>query len=297
MSTQRIGIIGTGRMGTAIATRLAGQGHAVTVWNRSPDGTSKAVEAGAARAGSLADLLAASDILISSLTDHAAIAAVLDGGDAAFSEGLDGKLWIEMSTLLPDQQRDVAARVEGAGALFLECPVGGTVGPALKGALLGMAGGSEAAWVRGAPVLQALCKRVEHLGPVGAGSAMKLAVNLPLALYWAGMAEALGLLRGSGVAASTAAEVMSDSSAGPAVLKNRLQVVKDTLDGADQAGTFDLNGLRKDLGLALDWAGRGGAAMPLSTAARGLYDEAIGAGLGGMDGASLTRFVLAGRSA
>nr|WP_280842541.1 NAD-binding protein [Sagittula salina] len=135
---------------------------------------------------------------------------------------------------------------------------------------------------------------MDHLGPVGAGSAMKLAVNLPLALYWAAMGEALTLLADSGVDPGVAADVMSDSSAGPAVLKNRLQVVKDTLAGADQPGTFDLNGLRKDLGLALEWAGRDGTALPLSEAARARYDAAIRSGLGGMDGASLTRFILSG---
>lgn len=297
MTTQRIGIIGTGRMGTAMATRLAGEGYAVMVWNRSRDATAKAVHAGASAAGSLGDLISGSDILISSLTDHAALRSVLEGDGGPASADLSGRLWIEMSTLLPDQQRNIAAVVEKAGALYLECPVGGTVGPALKGALLGMAGGSEEAWQRGRPVLEALCKRVERLGPVGAGSAMKLAVNLPLAAYWAVMGEALALLDGSGVTPEMAADVMSDSSAGPAVLKNRLDVVKATLAGQDQPGTFDLNGLRKDLALALEWAGRGNAAMPMSEFALRTYDEAIGDGLGAMDGASLTRFLLARREA
>lgn len=295
MATDRIGIIGTGRMGTAIAKRLMAEGETVSVWNRRPGRVSGAVEAGARPADSLVDLVAGCGILISSLTGQEAVSAVMDD---AISAGIEGKLWIEMSTLLPDAQRALAQRAEAAGAHYLECPVGGTVGPALKGALLGMTAGSDVAWQRGRPVMEKLCKRVDHLGPVGAGSAMKLAVNLPLALYWAGMAEALSLLGGSGVDPATAADVMSDSSSGPAVLKNRLDVVKATLGGEDRPGTFDLDGLRKDLGLALDWAGQGGGArMPLSKAARGLYDEAIAADLGGMDGASLTRFLLSGRGA
>ncbi|EEX11901.1 6-phosphogluconate dehydrogenase, NAD-binding [Citreicella sp. SE45] len=291
--TARVGIIGTGRMGTAIAKRLIETGHDVSVWNRSPGKTADAVAAGAQNAASLADLVSDCGTLISSLTDATAVSAALD---EAIRRGLDGKLWIEMSTLTPDDQRRCAGAAEEAGALYLECPVGGTVGPALKGALLGMAGGSDAAWARGKPVLESLCKRVDHLGPVGAGSAMKLAVNLPLALYWAGMAEALALLQGSGVDAARAADLMADSSAGPAVLKNRMEVVKTTLQGTDQPGTFDLNGLRKDLGLALAWAPHadGPAGMPLSEATVALYDAAIAAGLGGMDGSSLTRFLLSG---
>lgn len=289
--TARVGIIGTGRMGTAIAKRLIETGHDVSVWNRSAGKTADAVAAGATSVASLADLVSDCGTLISSLTDATAVSAALD---EAIRSGLDGRLWIEMSTLLPDDQRRCAGAAEEAGALYLECPVGGTVGPALKGALLGMAGGSDAAWARGKPVLESLCKRVDHLGPVGAGSAMKLAVNLPLALYWAGMAEALALLQGSGVDAARAADLMADSSAGPAVLKNRLDVVKTTLQGTDQPGTFDLNGLRKDLGLALAWArhAESPAGMPLSEATVALYDAAIAAGLGGMDGSSLTRFLL-----
>lgn len=290
MTDERIGIIGTGRMGTAIATRLVERGHRVTVWNRSAGGTDRAAQAGASSTETLADLFAVSDVLITSLTDYSAVTAVLD--EAIASGGIEGRLWIEMSTLLPDQQKDLAGKVEGAGAAYLECPVGGTVGPALKGALLGMAGGSDAAWTRGEPILRKICKRVDHLGPVGAGSAMKLAVNLPLALYWAGMAEALALLEGSGVSPAMAADIMSDSSAGPAVLKNRLDVVAKTLEGEDQPGTFDLNGLRKDLGLALDRAGQAGVTMPLSAAALKLYDAAIAGGLGKFDGSSLTRFAL-----
>lgn len=292
MVKEKIGIIGTGRMGTAFATRLVGLGHTVSVWNRTPDRATGAVEAGASRAETLADLAGASDILISSLTDKDAIEGIMHGDDGLLAAPIRGKLWIEMSTLLPDQQQALEVMASEAGLAYLECPVGGTVGPALKGALLGMAGGSEEAWTRARPVLEGLCKRVEHLGPVGSGSAMKLAVNLPLALYWATMGEALSLLEGSGIPPALAANIMSDSSAGPAVLKNRIDVVTAALEGKDQPGTFDIDGLRKDLLLALEWASRRNEPMALSKAAREIYDAAVHEGLGGYDGSSLTRFMI-----
>lgn len=149
---------------------------------------------------------------------------------------------------------------------------------------------------RAKPVLDGLCKRVEHMGPVGTGSAMKLAVNLPLALYWASLAEAMAVLAGQGIASGVAASVLAESSGGPAVLKNRLEVVVKTLEGTDQLGTFDINGLRKDLLLALDWSTKHGGTMPLSEAARTLYDDAIAQELGGCDGSSLTRALLAKNS-
>jgi 3-hydroxyisobutyrate dehydrogenase len=272
-------------MGTAFAKRLIEAGHTVTVWNRTPSGTAAAAEAGAAVAPDLATVAAADTILIS-LTDAAAVEVVTAD---LISAGIDGKLVIDMSTLLPDETRTVAGKIAAAGADFVDCPVGGTVGPALKGQLLGMAGGTEAAFARAQPLLNDLCKRVEHLGPAGAGAQMKLAVNLPLAIYWKTLAEALTLLQGSGINAETAISLIADSSAGPTVLKNRAQVVIDTLNGTDQPGTFDIAGLAKDLDLALRQAALGGHTMPLSEETRKSYEKALSAGLGGFDGASLTR--------
>ena len=123
---------------------------------------------------------------------------------------------------------------------------------------------------------------------------MKLAVNLPLAIYWKTLSEAIAMLEGSGIPSSTAISMIADSSAGPNVLKNRAQVVIDTLEGTDQPGTFDISGLSKDLSLALRQAGLSGRAMPLAEATSESYREALAAGLGHFDGASLTRH-LAGR--
>ncbi|OAN79460.1 3-hydroxyisobutyrate dehydrogenase [Jannaschia sp. EhC01] len=287
--TTTIAIVGTGRMGSAFAKRLIEQGQSVVVWNRTPARADAAVAAGARRAADLTDLVSA-DIILISLTNAEAVQAVVSGLSKA---GIAGKLVIDLSTLLPDESREVGARVADAGAEFVDCPVGGTVGPALKGMLLGMAGGTDAAFARARPVLEHLCKRVEHMGPVGTGASMKLAVNLPLALYWKTLAEALAVLKGSGIDAETAISVISDSSAGPAVLKNRAQVVIDTLNGTDQPGTFDIAGLAKDLDLALRQAALVGADLPLSEAARKSYAEALGRDLGGFDGATLTRLLTA----
>lgn len=287
--TTTIGIAGTGRMGTAFARRLIETGQSVSVWNRSPARLAKAVEAGAT-ATDLAGL-AGCDVILLSLTDAAASGAVLDRLGAA---GIGGGLLIEMSTLLPNEADALAAWAAAAGADFVHCPVGGTVAPALKGQLLGLAGGSAAAFARARPVLDQLCWRVEHLGTAGAAARMKLAVNLPLAIYWQVLGESLALLRGAGVPDDLAISLIADSSAGPTVLKNRAQIVVDTLAGTDQAGTFDIAGLMKDLQLALTLAAAEGATLPLATATGPLYRAALDAGLGGFDGASLTRLTARG---
>ncbi len=283
-----IGIAGAGRMGTAFARRLMETGHEVAIWNRTPARTAEAEKAGARVASDLAGLAKAEIILIS-LTDAAAVHAVADGLVAA---GIGGRLVVDLSTLLPEESRAIAAKVTAAGADFVDCPVGGTVAPALKGQLLGMAGGSDAAFARAKPVLEQLCRRVEHLGPAGSGAQMKLAVNLPLAIYWQTLAEALTLLKGAGIPAEQAISLIADSSAGPTVLKNRAQVVVDTLAGKDQPGTFDIAGLAKDLDLALRFAAANGGRLALSEAARASYDRALKEGLGRFDGASLTRMLV-----
>lgn len=286
-----VGIAGTGRMGTAMCKRLIETGHGVTVWNRTAERTADCAAAGAGVAGSLTDLVDRSDIVITSLADGSAVTEVYTGPDGLLAQDVAGKLFVEMSTILPDEEKGLAEAVRGRGAGFLECPVGGTVGPALKGQLLGMAGGSAADFERARPVLEALCKRVELMGEVGAGSSMKLAVNLPLAIYWQTLGEALHMVDGLGLDGARLVSVIADSSAGPNVLKNRAEVVAKTIDGADQPGTFDINGLSKDLHLALEWGEARGHAMPVSAAAAKTYEAATKEGLGGCDGASLARFI------
>lgn len=285
-----IAIIGTGRMGTAFAKRLIEVGHDVSVWNRTSANTA-AAEASGAKA--LPDLAAAvsADVILLSLTGASAVSQVLD---VLIGAGVAGCLVVDTSTLLPAETREFAERVTGAGGDFVDCPVGGTVAPALKGQLLGMAGGTDAAFERAKPVLEQLCRRVEHVGGAGCGSHMKLAVNLPLVIYWKTLAEAMTMLRGSGIPADKAISIIADSSGGPTVLKNRAQVVIDTLNGTDQIGTVDIVTLMKDLELAITQASDSGVEMSISEATLRSYASAVDAGLGSFDGSSLTRYLMRG---
>lgn len=290
MAAPRVGIAGTGRMGTAFARRMVESGFPVTVWNRTFSRTAEAVAAGAAAVEDQAGL-AACDVILLSLSDAAAVEAVADG---LIRAGIGDRVVVDTSTVLPEVSAALAERFAAAGAAFVDCPVGGTVAPALKGQLLGFAGGTEAAVARARPVLEALCRRVEHVGPAGSGARVKLAVNLPLALYWQTLGESLALLRGSGIPAATIVSLLADSSAGPAVLKSRAAAVVASLEGDDQPATFDIAGLAKDLSLALAEGARTGAAQPLADAARASYEAALNAGLGRFEGASLSRRVAEG---
>lgn len=283
----RVAIFGTGRMGTAFAERLIETGNSVTVWNRTSEKTSAASQAGAIVAEKIADA-AKSDILILSLSGSSAVRQVVE---SILEVGNKGRLIIDTSTLLPDDSREFADMVIRAGSHFVDCPVGGTIVPALKGQLLGMAGGTIEDFERARPILEQLCRRVEHMGSVGSGSHMKLAVNLPLIIYWKTLSESLAMLKESGIPIEKAISVIADSSGGPAVLKNRAQVVIDTLNGTDQIGTVDIETLQKDLELALKQAKKSGISMSISEATRDAYTEAVASKLSAFDGSSLTRYL------
>src|SRR6266849_7245380 len=190
-----IGIAGLGRMGAAMAARLKEAGHTVSGWNRSAAKAKPLAADGIAIAETPAVLAARAEAVITILTDAAAIDAVYGGPAGLLSAPVDGKLFIEMSTVRPDTEVALAAKVRAKGAAFVECPVGGTVGPARQGKLIGLRGGEGADAARARPILEQLCRRLEHVGPVGAGATMKLAINMPLMVYWQALGETLALCR------------------------------------------------------------------------------------------------------
>src|SRR6188474_3419925 len=195
----RIGVAGLGRMGSAIAARLMEVGHDVTVWNRSGDKAKPLAAAGAKVAASPAELATQVEAIVTILTNRDAIAAVYEGPAGLLAGAVKGKLVVEMSTVQPETEVALAEKVRAKGAVFVECPVGGTVGPAREGKLLGVAGGTAEDFARAKPLLAQMCRRVEHVGPVGAGSSMKLALNLPLLVYWQALGEALVLCKPLGL--------------------------------------------------------------------------------------------------
>jgi len=281
----KIGICGTGRMGGAMAGRLLDQGQTVEVWNRTPARTAALAEAGASVAPTPAALMANCDLVICMLFDAAAQAEVYKGADGLLAASGD-TLIVDMSTMTPDAARALGADVAAAGVSFLECPVGGTVAPAQNGKLLGMAGGEAAAYEQAKPILETLCRRVEHVGPVGAAAAMKLAVNLPLATYWESLGEALSLAIAGGVDAELAGSMLADSSGAIGVAGPRMPMVLAAIgEKPDAPGSFDVAGMAKDISLMREFAALQGCTIPLADAAHSAYSAAADAGWGANDAA------------
>ena len=166
----KVGVAGIGRMGAAIAERLLKHGHEVTVWNRTRVKAEALAVHGAKVVDTPAQLASAVDVILTILTDAQAIAATFDGPDGLLAGAIKGKLFVEMSTVRPETERALAERVRAKGAALIDCPVGGTTGPARDGKLLAFVGGDAADLARVQPVLEQLCRRIEHVGPVGSGA-------------------------------------------------------------------------------------------------------------------------------
>ncbi len=273
-----VGVIGLGNMGHAIATRLLAQGEELTVWNRTAD--KAAGLDGANVVGSPSDVVDCADVVLSVLANDAATQDVYFGDGGILSTDLSDKVIVEMCTTSPDRAKELAAAVEARGGRFLECPVGGTIGPALEGKLLGLAGGSDAAFKQAQPVLEKLTRRLEHFGAVGTGAAMKLAINLPLMVYWSALGEALGIAKGHGVDPTLALDVLSDSSGAIGAAKKRVPPIRDMVVDGNPGGTnFALENAIKDMTLMLAEPGGGDvvkAALERSKAA-------LDSGYGGRD--------------
>jgi len=282
----KIGVCGTGKMGAAIARRLMAVGHQVTVWNRDASKTAPLTSAGATRAQTPAELASQCETIITMLLNGAALDAVYAGASGVLSGAIAGKLIIDMSTVLPKTIEKIGALASEKGAAFVECPVGGTVGPAAEGKLFGFAGGSDKDFARARPILEQLCRRLEYVGPVGAGAKLKLAVNLPLLVYWQALGEALALCEPLGLAPARLIDILSDTSGAPAAMKLRGGAIAQALTGGHAgAPSFDMTGARKDLATMLEFGASLGAQLPVTEGALSGFDAAIAAGRGEQDAA------------
>lgn len=282
----RIGVAGLGAMGGNIAARLMEVGHEVTVWNRSGDKAKQLADAGAKVAATPAALAGAVDAVITILTDGAAIDAVYNGPDGLLSGDVKGKLFIEMSTVAPKIETDLAPKVRAKGAALVECPVGGSTTPARQGKLLGLMGAEPADAARAMPILEQLCRKVEHCGPVGAGAAIKLSINLPLMVAWQAYGEAFAIARSVGWEPKKLLDLFVESNGANNGLKMRAPMIVAMLEGRDPGPTtFSIANAVKDLRTMVATGESLGADMRATKVALSTFEDAVAHGLGGADGA------------
>jgi 3-hydroxyisobutyrate dehydrogenase-like beta-hydroxyacid dehydrogenase len=259
-NTTTVAVLGIGRMGGAMARRLAACGFDVVVYNRSPEpAMALAASIGARVAGSPAEAVAGAAVAISMVSDGAAVEDLYRGANGALA-GLDARtVVVDMSTVLPGTIQGLEAAVRATGAGVLDAPVSGSVAFAGSGGLTIMVGGEAADLERARPVLEALGSRVIHLGRLGAGATVKLAVNTIIYGLNESLSEALVLAEKAGVDRAEAYDVFRTSAAGaPFVDYKRAAFIEP--EGTPTA--FALALAEKDLGLILELAAAVGAEMP-----------------------------------
>jgi len=285
----RVAVIGTGRMGGAMAERVATAGHRLTVWNRSRDkaeAVAARLDVAVAVAGTAREAAEASDVVIVSLADDAAARSAYLGDDGLVAGLRPGTVVADTSTVAPETVRELAAEVGTTGATLVDTPVSGSVPSVEGGTILVMAGGDAAAVERARPALESFAQRIIRLGPLGSGSTMKLAVNAMVFGLNQSLAEALVLAERAGVERGPAYEVIASSAVAAPYVAYKRSAFEDP-DSAPVAFALDL--VAKDLDLAAALADQVGARVPQLETNRRLVGEAIAAGLGDADLSAVAR--------
>lgn len=286
----RVGFIGLGIMGDPMCRNLIAAGHDVTVHNRSRGKMAPLVAAGAKGAASVADLVDRSEVVITMLSDPAAVREVAAGQDGILFALAPGKTYIDMSTVSPESSREIAAMTKRAGADFLEAPVLGSRKPAAEKTLVILAGGDDAVATRMEPLLLSMGSKVVYMGEVGAAAHMKLIINQMMGTILCVFAEAALTGMAAGLPAERILEVVQSSVvACPAV---RLKGT-DMLGDRAFAVQFPLKHAHKDLRLAVMAGDAAGVPTPVTAAAHQLFSIARERGFGDHDISAVLRALTA----
>lgn len=258
--TVRVAFLGLGAIGRPMAVHLA-RSHQLTVWNRTAERAEAfARETGAAAAASPRQAVAGAEAVLTCLPTSAEVTALLEGPDGVLAGIERGALLLDCTSGDPGGARRIAARLAEAGVAFADCPVSGGTNGAASGTLTIMVGAEPATFARALPVLSCFGKRIEHLGPVGAGSALKAVNNALLAANILAFGEGFTALARAGVPVRKALEVLNASSGRSFVTE---ALVPDRVLTGAWPNTFRLALLDKDIAIAVRFLESEGVAAPV----------------------------------
>ena len=276
-----LGFVGLGAMGQLIVPRLIKAGHQVTGWNRSKDKAAMLLEAGMLWAEHPRAVAKQSDVVFSIVTDAKAVKAVALGPDGIVSGLAKGGIYIDMSTIEPDESRAVAAEFAKAGSIMLDGPLSGSPVTVVQGNVSVMIGGDEAAFVRVKPILLAIGPKVTRIGGNGLACQMKIAVNLLLMVEIIAFGEAVALAEKGGVLREAAVDAILKSVAASPVIGYRGPFI---LEGKmPEVPLADVTLQQKDMMLALNLGRTLGSPVPLAAAANEMMNACRGLGIDGND--------------
>jgi 3-hydroxyisobutyrate dehydrogenase-like beta-hydroxyacid dehydrogenase len=273
-----LGFIGLGVMGSQMVSRLLDKGHTVTGYNRTRSKAQWLVNKGMTWADSPREVAASADVTFAMVTHAAALAAITEGPDGLLAAIGKGKTFIDMSTVSPAVSRAVAAKVREKGGDMLDSPVSGSVITLQEGRLSVMVGGRAETFDRVKPLLLDIGPKVTHVGDNGVALAMKIAVNLSLAVQMLAFSEGVLLAEKSGIKREVAVDVLVNSAVASPMIKYRGPFV---LEQPEEAW-FDVNMMQKDMLLAMELGRELNVPVPTTavtneflTAARGMGWEKL----------------------
>lgn len=274
--TERVGVVGLGIMGGGMARNLIKAGFSVTVWNRTASKMEPLVAAGAQAGQNPAEVAAHSDVIITCVSDTPDVEAVILGENGVLTGAKAGSLLIDCSTISPIATRNLAAKLAESGVVMLDAPVsGGSEGAAL-GTLSIMVGGATQDFDRALPVLQAIGKKIIHVGPIGAGQTVKLVNQIVVVGNTLAMCEGLLFAQAGGVDLAKAVEVVGAGAAGSWMWNNRgPQILR-----RDWRPGFTIDLQQKDIRLVLEAADQLGVPLPGMALIFQLYRTLQARGLG-----------------
>lgn len=262
-----------------MSRRLRAAGFPVTVYNRTREKAAAVIAAGADFADSPRAAAAGADVVFSMVADDAASRRMWLGDRGALAGARRGAVLVESSTLTVEWVRELAAEAAERGAEFVDAPVTGSKNAAAAGELNFLVGGSEAALETIRPALNAMGRRVTHLGPTGSGALVKLINNFVCGVQLASIAEALAWIEQSGLDRAQALEVLLEGAPGSPIAK----LTTSRMIAGDFTPNFPLKLMAKDLGYAVKESAARGRPLATATAAYGVFQRAIAAGHGDKD--------------
>ncbi|MEM7345535.1 MAG: NAD(P)-dependent oxidoreductase [Chloroflexota bacterium] len=275
-----LGYVGLGEMGGGMVKRLLAAGHTVTGYNRTKAKADPFIEMGMQWAASPKQVVEASDIIFSMVTNTTAVQAITQGPDGILAGLTPDKIYVDMSTMSPNYSRELAQQVSGqTGSIMLDAPVSGSTITLEQGKATFMVGGDEGAFEKAKPILEDIGPNVFHVGENGKAVALKIAINLSLAVQMLGFSEGVLLAEKSGIAREKAVEVMLNSViASPMVVYRGPFVL-----GQPEGVLFDCSMMQKDMNLAIELGQELDVPLPTTAATNEMLTAAKGMGLGHYD--------------
>ena len=288
-SKRRVGFLGLGTMGAVMAGNLARAGFQLSAWNRTPGRAPELAKLGVETAANPAAAAADAEIVVICVSNTPDVEAILFGQDGVVGGARAGTLIIDCSTIAPSGSWDFAARLKEHGLSMVDAPVSGGSEGAKNATLTIFVGGEEADFERARPVLEALGRTITHVGPIGAGQAVKAVNQVILAGTYLGVAEGIVLAIKAGLDVEQVVEALGGGAAQSWVLANRSGRMIDN----DYPLGFKVALHRKDLGIALELANQLGAVLPVSALAAQLETGLIAGGHADEDMSALARAIRA----